>query len=78
MSFVIRDLSVHAYSHGQTLWLYRSLEDSLDEICQTGYFDNATDVLSPMDSIIVVTPTGGRMVMVLHSGTDYVAVKTFS
>ena len=67
MSFAVRNLSVLAYANGFTLWHYKSGGDSLREVSQPGYFDDAIDMLACGDMMMVSTSTGGQMLCVAAS-----------
>jgi hypothetical protein len=65
MAFALRNLSVLAYANGFTLWHYKSAADALPAINAGGYFNDAGDMLSAGDFVIVSAPTGGRMLCVV-------------
>ena len=71
MAFAIRNLSTHGYSNGFTLWHYRSEVDKLADIDSAGYFNDASDMFTAGDMILVSAADGGahRFVKdVLYSG----------
>lgn len=61
MAFAMRNLSVLAYANGFTLWHYKA---GRDEVTRAGYFDQAGDLLSAGDMVLVSSPAGGRVVCV--------------
>jgi hypothetical protein len=64
MAFAIRNLSVLAYAQGFTLWHYKGRAMSLAQTASAGFFDAASDVLSPGDMLMVSASDGGRIVVV--------------
>ncbi len=64
MAFAIRDLSVLAYAQGFTLWHYKARGEALACIGDTGYFDDAGDMLAGGDMVMVSGPGGGRVLCV--------------
>lgn len=64
MSFCVRNLSVLAYANGFTLWHYRAGEDALPAVERPGYFDDARDVVSDGDMVLVNARDGGRVLCV--------------
>ncbi len=65
MAFALRNLSVLAYANGFTLWHYKSAADLLPAIHTPGYFNDAGDMLSAGDFVMVSAPSGGRMLCVV-------------
>ena len=61
MSFALRSLSVLAYANGFTLWHYRGGEDGLSAVSRSGYFDEAVDMLTGGDIVLVSAADGGRV-----------------
>ncbi len=68
MAFSIRNLSVLAYAQGFTLWHYKAENDWLDQVTAPHFFEDAADMLSPGDMMMVSAPDGGRMLCVAPSG----------
>jgi len=68
MAFAIRNLSVLAYANGFTLWHYKAGAD--DQICveRPGFFNDAGDMLTAGDMLMVSAPGAGRMVCVVSGG----------
>ena len=64
MAFSIRNLSVLAYANGFTLWHYRSAADALERITASDYFEDAGDMLSGGDIMMLSAPDGARIVTV--------------
>ncbi len=64
MSFILRSLSVLAYANGFTLWHYRSGGDALAAVSRSGYFDDATDMMTGGDILLVSAPDGGSVMSV--------------
>jgi hypothetical protein len=58
--FAIRQLSVLQYANGFTMWHYKS-EDPIAHTWVAGYFNDATDMMSPGDMIAISAPDGGCM-----------------
>ena len=56
--FKVRDLSVHAFSNGHTLWCYKTRKDKFETIMVPNYFRDAADMLSPGDTILIVASDG--------------------
>lgn len=66
MAFALRNLSVLAYANGFTLWHYRAGADSQAEISGQGFFEEAGDLLSAGDMLMVSAPDGGRILCVVR------------
>ncbi len=64
LAFSLRNLSVLAYANSFTLWHYKSC-DSQSTIAETGFFDDAGDMLAAGDMLMVSARDGGRMVCVM-------------
>jgi hypothetical protein len=64
MAFAIRNLSVLAYAQGFTLWHYKAGAATLDQTVQSGFFDNAADMMAPGDMVMISATDGGRVVFV--------------
>ena len=75
MAFAASGLSSLAYANGFTLWHYTSA-DAIADVNTEGYFNDASDMLSVRDVIIVVdtnTPTTS-LVSVLSNAAGVVDV----
>lgn len=72
--FAIRNLSVHCDSNGLTLWSYKT-KDILDDIGAPNYFDDAFDMLTKGDTILVSAADGGRMLSVRSVGRESAVVE---
>lgn len=66
MAFSLRRLSVLAYANGFTLWHYKTATDELPHTLAPGHFDDASDMLSSGDIMMVSGDQGARMLMVAH------------
>lgn len=66
MAFVTNDLGVAGYSHGWTLWHYKS-SDGLSEIGGSGYFNLAADMVARGDEIHVNARDGIAIYAVTHA-----------
>jgi hypothetical protein len=64
MAFGIRELSVLAYANGFTLWHYKSRKDDLAATVAEGFFNDASDMLTTGDLIMVTAKDGARIVVV--------------
>ena len=78
MAFAIRNLSVHCYSNGFTLWHYRSAADKLADIDSAGYFNNGADMFTAGDMILVSAADGGAHRFVAAVDLDYVSIVPLS
>jgi len=76
--FAIRNLSVLAYANGFTLWHYKSEKDRLAEITKLGYFNEAEDMLTKGDIIIVTGSDGGTMRLITNTQTNSVSTSPLS
>jgi hypothetical protein len=65
MAFAIRNLSVLAYANGFTLWHYKATADDPKAVGAPGYFNDAGDMLTAGDFVMVSAPAGGRMLCVV-------------
>jgi hypothetical protein len=65
MAFAIRNLSVPAYANGFTLWHYKAASDDQKSIAAAGYFDDAGDVLTAGDMVMVAAADSGRILCVV-------------
>ena len=64
MAFAIRNLSVLAYANGFTLWHYKSGADALERMTGQDYFEDAVDMLSGGDIMMLSAADGARIVSV--------------
>ena len=64
MAFALRNLSVLAYANGFTLWHYRAEQDGLAAVSAPGFLDQAGDVLTAGDLLMVSSASGARMLCV--------------
>ncbi len=64
MSFCVRDLSVLAYANGFTLWHYKAPGESLPAVARPGYFDDAVDMLTGGDMMLVSATDGGQVLCI--------------
>ena len=60
MAFAIRNLSVLAYAQGFTLWHYKA-DETLRQLAEPGFFDQAADVLTSGDLMMVSAADGGSV-----------------
>ncbi len=65
MAFAIRNLSVLAYANGFTLWHYKAGTDDQRSIGSPGYFNDAGDVLTAGDMVLVSAVDSGRVLCVV-------------
>ena len=61
MAFMIRNLSVLAYSNGFTLWHYKAGQERLDKTMANMYFTDADDMLAEGDIIMISASDGARL-----------------
>jgi hypothetical protein len=64
MAFAVRNLSVLAYAQGFTLWHYAAKTDHLADVALPGFFDQASDILTGGDMMLISAADGGRASMV--------------
>lgn len=64
MAFAIRNLSVLAYPNGFTLWHYKSSAEALERITAQDYFEDAADMLSGGDLLMLSATDGARIVSI--------------
>ena len=69
---VIRNLSVLAYAQGFTLWHYRADAAGLDRVAERGFFNDAADMFSAGDMVLVSGAEGGRVLFVTAAEHDVV------
>ena len=72
MAFAIRNLSVLAYANGFTLWHYKSGADALAQVTSQEYFEDAADMLSDGDIMMLSTADGARIVCITPAGNGSV------
>jgi predicted alpha/beta hydrolase len=65
MAFAIRNLSVLAYAQGFTLWHYKAGTDHLADVTLPGFFDDAADMLTGGDMLMVCAIDGGNILCLL-------------
>ena len=53
MGFQNKNMSVIAYANGFTLWHYMSVDDSLKDICELGYFNRVITLMNNGDIVII-------------------------
>lgn len=71
--FVIRDLSVLAYSNGFTLWHYKA--KSITDLLSSNYFGDSADMMSAGDHIHVSAPDGAALLNVESVTRNVVTVR---
>jgi hypothetical protein len=64
MAFSLRDLSVLAYANGFTLWHYRGRANSVAEVQQAGFLDEAHDMLAAGDMVMVSAADGAKLLCI--------------
>jgi len=69
MAFAIRNLSVLAYANGFTLWHYKSSAEALERVTARDYFEDAADMLSGGD-ILMLTATDGARIVAITAAPD--------
>jgi len=67
MAFSIRNLSVLAYAQGFTLWHYKAEGEWLEAVAAPHFFEDAADMLTAGDMMMVSATDGGRMLCVAPS-----------
>jgi hypothetical protein len=72
MAFAVRSLSVLAYANGFTLWHYKAGADPLEGVCAPDFFEEAADVLTGGD-IVMVSAADGARILSIASGHNRVA-----
>lgn len=53
MGFQNKNMSVIAYANGFTFWHYVSVDDSLKDICELGYFNRVITLMNNGDIVII-------------------------
>lgn len=71
MSYNSKQLSVIAYANGFTHWVYQT-EDSLKEVTQSGYFNDAAAFMRTGDFVNVNTPSESAILVLSVPTTDKV------
>lgn len=61
MAFALRNLSVLAYANGFTLWHYRAGDDAVADVRGVGFLDEAGDMLTAGDMLMVSAATGAQV-----------------
>jgi hypothetical protein len=61
MAFAVRNLSILAYAQGFTLWHYRAPVDSIVDVTDPNYFEEAGDMLAGGDMLLASAVDGGRV-----------------
>jgi hypothetical protein len=70
MPFEIRNLSVLDYTNGFTLWHYKSIKDTKQQIGGANYFAPGADMLSDGNMIIFNARDGHGMLVVTLADTE--------
>jgi len=70
--FAIHNLSVLAYANGFTLWHYRAGKATTRDVATAGFFNQAGDILTAGDMIMVNTSDGARILTVTSGDPDNV------
>ena len=74
MAFCVRNLSVLAYANGFTLWHYKAAGDALSSLGRRDYFDDAVDMLSGGDMLMVSAADGGQVMCIAAQDDRLVAM----
>ena len=72
--FNIRNLSVLAYAQGFTQWLYKDTGIQVCDAKSFNFFDNAKDMITVGDMIVLSCRDGGSVVFVTTADTYGVTV----
>ena len=72
MAFALRNLSVLAYANGFTLWHYQAAQDTLPTVGSADFFQDAGDMLTPGDMLMVSAPDGARILCVRSGASGIV------
>ena len=67
MTFAVRNLSVLAYASGFTLWHYKIGNANLGDCRAHWYFNDASDMFSAGDMILVSGTDGGTILVVAQA-----------
>ena len=70
MGFAIRNLAVASYAQGFTVWVYSATSATRADVEQTGFFNQAIDMMGPGDHIHVHAPTWGGLARVYRKCSD--------
>lgn len=68
MAFTLRNLSVLAYANGFTLWHYKAGNDNFVQAMHPGYFQDAADLLTEGDMVMLTGTEGGRIATIAGEG----------
>ncbi len=68
MAFTLRNLSVLAYANGFTLWHYKAGNDNFVQAMRPGYFQDAADLLTEGDMVMLTGTEGGRIATIAGEG----------
>jgi len=60
--FAVRNFSILAYANGFTLWHYKAGKAQINDVMATGFFNDAADMLSVGDLVMVSAADGARIV----------------
>ena len=71
--FKLRDLSVHSYANGMTLWHYKA-ETTRAEMLAPGFFASVADMLTPGDFMMISASDGGALLYVTGADANGVRV----
>lgn len=72
MAFALRNLSVLAYANGFTLWHYQAGADTLPSVGSADFFEDAGDMLTAGDMLMVSACDGARMLCVASGAAGIV------
>ena len=64
MACQIRNLNIHSYAHGMTIWGYITSRDTLEQVLEPKYFQDADSMLHRGDFIWVSSVDGGSILWV--------------
>ena len=59
MAFKNSNLSMIAYANGFTLWHYSTIEDTLEQVCTSKYWNKNVAVLANTGDIMIVNAADG-------------------
>lgn len=76
MAFATRNLSVLAYANGFTLWHYKTARDTLLMVAEPSYFDDAVEMLTGGDMVMINAADATQTRVVLRPSGDSAAVTT--
>ena len=72
MAFALCNLSVLAYANGFTLWYYRAAQDRLPAVGAADFFQDAGDMLTAGDMLMVSAADGARILCVVPGASGMV------